>query len=712
MGQDQSMPSSTSAVTAQEFVEAMTGQKLADEMGFADFDPMDLIPGVTEFTPDQVSKLDTFLTDELKSLRGVLRELSKNRNSGFLTQFQNIKAGLTNPADASRARGNEPLNRYANIVAYDHSRVTVSGNQYNLNNDYVNANWIPGKSGPRHYIASQGPVPDAFPSFWQMVWENQVSVIVMVTNEVENGKLKCHRYWPEPMQGTSAAIQCGGFEVTFVGQDVLPTFVLRTFSVKQASNGETREVVQFAYTGWPDHGVPATTKEMINFRRRVKEEHLKRKGPLLTHCSAGVGRTGTFIGLDRYLDACLSCQKQTILGIVEDMRHHRNFMVQSPIQFVFLYLACLDGLERMQKITTKAKRYLTLTADERRQEELAEVTAALEQGEKALNTWKLREKRQVPAAGEIFKNSDDPSGKTGYFDPEAPTLKRRMEALNQSRVTWNKELSDAQARWQKERGENGEVYNIEETMAPMQSRLAALAEAQAAFQQRATGDAQLVELKDNIASVQNRLESLCVFVYGESWKKRGHGFRGKGSDAPVRSHTTEMLGTLQNRLEMLARDTTSWLDREFHAYQPYTGPDTFQQEVQEQRALQEKVMKQRMQEQQEREQRAQQAQQDKERMAAEAKAREEAERKEREQREQVKEMFAKVPDIPLSANYDPAKARAEKQRLAELELKKQQEQEAAAKAAEEAERLKLEEKEAKKEKAKKKASRFLGRLRK
>lgn len=66
-------------------------------------------------------------------------------------------------------------------------------------------------------------------------------------------------------------------------------------------------------------------------RRRVKEAHLKRKGPLLTHCSAGVGRTGTFIGLDRFLDNCLVCKSVPVLEIVQDMRHYRNFMVQSPV---------------------------------------------------------------------------------------------------------------------------------------------------------------------------------------------------------------------------------------------------------------------------------------------------------------------------------------------------------------------------------------------
>lgn len=124
---------------------------------------------------------------------------------------------------------------------------------------------------------------------------------------------------------------------------------------------QTLKVVQLAYTAWPDHGVPATTKEILQFRRDVHKIHQEFKtGPIVTHCSAGVGRTGTFIGLDRFLDACLKKVDVDITDIVTDMRSCRNLMVQSQIQFVYLFLACLDGLERLcgllRKVCCKADR--------------------------------------------------------------------------------------------------------------------------------------------------------------------------------------------------------------------------------------------------------------------------------------------------------------------------------------------------------------------
>lgn len=116
-------------------------------------------------------------------------------------------------------------------------------------------------------------------------------------------------------------------------------------------------VVQMAYTAWPDHGVPATTKEMLDFRRAVRIvcNSFGTASPLLAHCSAGVGRTGTFLGLDRFFEAVVRCENVSVRTIVEDMRESRNMMVQSQIQYVYLYLACLDGMERLLVLLDKVR---------------------------------------------------------------------------------------------------------------------------------------------------------------------------------------------------------------------------------------------------------------------------------------------------------------------------------------------------------------------
>lgn len=713
MGQETSSMSGERATTAEEFVQAFTGQQGGGAQ--SELTDIDVIPGVTQFTKEQALKLDVFVGERIKQLRIQLRKLSQDNNKGFLAQFQGITAGQSNEASASKARGNENLNRYANIVAYDHTRVQVTRNQFNLNNDYVNANWIAGADGPKHYIASQGPVPDSFPAFWQMVWEYNVGVIVMVTNEVENGRLKCHRYWPEPIQGSADSICCGAYVITFKGHEVYPTHVVRTFSIEETASKAKREVIQFAYTGWPDHGVPATTKEMIDFRHRVKEEHLKRKGPLLTHCSAGVGRTGTFIGIDRYLDNILQLKEIPVLSLVEDMRNSRNFMVQSPIQFVFLYVACLDAMERLRKTTRKVLDFMGMTEEERHAAELKEATAALKKGEEVISTWKLRQGRKSTRASEVFNHAEAPVKETRDKDDlnalGAQKLTERIESLKETQRKWQSEFDKASSNWALERGENGEIYNVEETMEPLESRLRSFADAQKAFAVRSGQDADLVALRDQLATVHDRLKSLHRFVFDEdSWRKKGHGFRGKEVEPPLRSHTVEMLGTLQNRLEMLAEDTM--FAREGTTHYRYDGPSTFVEEVQQQRTTQEEVMLSKMKRQQEEAERLQKDQEYRERIERERREKEEATRKDKEHREQVKEMFNRVPEVPLTDKLDPARVREEKRRLAEIELKKKQEEERKLAEEERKKQEKLEAEQAKKTKAKKKASRFLGRLRK
>lgn len=185
-----------------------------------------------------------------------------------------------------------------------------------------------------------------------MVWENNTRYIVMVTNEVEGGKLKCHRYWPLQEEGS---VTIGGMSLSMTYMEVHSSYVSRHFSLTNNKSGEVRDVTQFAYTAWPDHGVPSTTKELLHFRKIIRTAVGDQRNPVLVHCSAGVGRTGTFIGMDRFIESVLLLKNVSIQSIVEDMRKSRNFMVQSQIQFMYLYLISLDALERMMKAVRRVR---------------------------------------------------------------------------------------------------------------------------------------------------------------------------------------------------------------------------------------------------------------------------------------------------------------------------------------------------------------------
>lgn len=265
--------------------------------------------------------------------------------------------GLEQPFMCSRSPQNVAKNRYNNIMAYDHSRVVLpslslteqlhQGGIKDPDPTYINGNWISGFHGPREYIATQGPVPASIGSFWRMVVSEKVEVIVMVTRTIESGRMKCHRYWPDPTEGGSSVLKVGGITVTYLGQDnQVPTYTIRCFLIQE--EGVSWQLRQYAYNAWPDHGIPDSTAEILGFRMAIRSS-VRKEGigapPIVVHCSAGVGRTGTFIGIDTALNAIAAQRGEVdIEASVRAMRVARNLMVQTEAQFLWIYTAVIDGL--------------------------------------------------------------------------------------------------------------------------------------------------------------------------------------------------------------------------------------------------------------------------------------------------------------------------------------------------------------------------------
>eukprot|EP00049_Salpingoeca_infusionum_P015791 m.309989 g.309989 ORF g.309989 m.309989 type:complete len:732 (+) comp15947_c0_seq2:264-2459(+) len=712
---------------------------LIASFGQVDMSEFELSGGETQdgalaaFTKEQLQNASMFFEQRMKDLQKNIRKLSANQNAGFITQFRGITAGSRNPATASKLQHNAHMNRYHNIVAYDFNRVLVKPCKANHNCDYINASWINGQAREKQYIATQGPVPHSFYSFWQMVWDENVKVIVMVTNEVEKDRLKCHRYWPAE-EGT---IQFGNVFVTPRGSEVHPTFVKRTFEVK--AGAEVREVMQVQYTAWPDHGVPATTKEMINFRNFVKGLQGAHPGPLLTHCSAGVGRTGTFLGLDRFLDACVALDTVTILSIVEDMRNSRNFMVQSQIQFMYLHLVCLEGLQQMYTAVNKALQRMEMSQAQREEEEIKEVAEALEQQQDAFDTIKRRKKARVVSAMDVFEDTSLEAAKAvsasarlssleqtaakdwketasipltakdkGYEQESAPALEHRLSALANSQLAWLAKYEDLKDQWAIQHDDGGETYNIHETLAPLDSRIQSLANANAAYSFRTSAekDAQEAALQASMASLQTRLQSLSGVVHSseERWKQRGHQFGSAevADDAP-RQHTTEMLGTLMDRLALLQEEQGAWFDRANPAVERY-DTEKFDKDIEAERAAQEEKHRLRIAREE-----AKMAEIAKAKEAAEAKARQEREKLEAEERERLakidrKAVFSQKDKVDVTDPKVARKLKAEK----EAEEQRRIKEEAEAQKKLEAEALAREQAKAEtKNKASKKALKFL-----
>jgi protein tyrosine phosphatase len=269
-----------------------------------------------------------------------VERMHSNDDYLFSEEYNSIEPHHAPTSIACHLSCNISKNRYANIVAYDHSRVKLSEDPNKEGSDYINANFIDGYKQRNAFIAAQGPNPDTVADFWRMVWEQGSAIIVMLTNLEEKGRTKCHQYWPEDKSGLFGRIR-----VHLQESLVLTDYTQRCFSLQMNSSKEERIVVQYHYTVWPDHGVPEYPTSLLHFVRKTMSVNPENSGPIVVHCSAGVGRTGTFITLFSQLQRMKEEKNFDIFGYVRGMRYKRNCMVQTEPQYVFIHDALLEAIE-------------------------------------------------------------------------------------------------------------------------------------------------------------------------------------------------------------------------------------------------------------------------------------------------------------------------------------------------------------------------------
>ncbi|XP_030371000.1 tyrosine-protein phosphatase 99A isoform X3 [Scaptodrosophila lebanonensis] len=268
---------------------------------------------------------------------------------GFSREYEAIQNECITddlPCEHSQHPENKRKNRYLNITAYDHSRVHLHptpGQKKNL--DYINANFIDGYQKSHAFIGTQGPLPDTFDCFWRMIWEQRVAIIVMITNLVERGRRKCDMYWPKDGVETYGVIQ-----VKLVEEEVMSTYTVRTLQIKHLKLKKKKQcntekiVYQYHYTNWPDHGTPDHPLPVLNFVKKSSAANPAEAGPIVVHCSAGVGRTGTYIVLDAMLKQIQQKSIVNVFGFLRHIRAQRNFLVQTEEQYIFLHDALVEAI--------------------------------------------------------------------------------------------------------------------------------------------------------------------------------------------------------------------------------------------------------------------------------------------------------------------------------------------------------------------------------
>uniref|UniRef100_A0A8C0T8L7 Protein tyrosine phosphatase non-receptor type 20 n=1 Tax=Canis lupus familiaris TaxID=9615 RepID=A0A8C0T8L7_CANLF len=323
--------------TESESIWATSGSFLRDKSSSEDEE----LAGPSQTVPPQLSGIQIVSERELAQLAQVrplefsFREQSIIKDSfkmlekkvaeyEILQEFMTLDfKSLPGAFNSGNELRNRDKNRYRDILPYDSTRVPLGENK-----DYINASYIRiVNSGEEYfYIASQGPLPSTIDDFWQMVLENNSNVIVMITREIEGGVIKCHHYWPISMK---KPLELKNYRVFLENYQILQYFIIRILQVVRKSTGTSHFVKHVQFTNWPDHGTPASVDGFIKYVRFVRKSHLT--GPILVHCSAGVGRTGVFLCVDVVFCAIEKNFPFNIRNIVAQMREQRYGMIQTKV---------------------------------------------------------------------------------------------------------------------------------------------------------------------------------------------------------------------------------------------------------------------------------------------------------------------------------------------------------------------------------------------
>jgi len=254
-------------------------------------------------------------------------------------EYQDFKVGQIYTWDIAMKPNNKSKNRYANIVAYDHSRVILKPVPGDRNgSDYINASYIDGYHYPEEYIATQGPTEETVVDFWRMIWQERSSVIVCLTNLIELGKAKCSQYWP-----SIGEERYGDITVSLVSTDKTAHYLIRTMDIRHDQSDEVRQISQFHFLSWPDHGTPSRPTALLSLRQRVRHFY-DGKTPMILHCSAGVGRTGCFILIDEMLERSAREGTIDVYNCLQYLRSRRINMVQTEDQYLFVHTALLEAV--------------------------------------------------------------------------------------------------------------------------------------------------------------------------------------------------------------------------------------------------------------------------------------------------------------------------------------------------------------------------------
>ncbi|XP_052066368.1 receptor-type tyrosine-protein phosphatase alpha-like [Mytilus californianus] len=260
----------------------------------------------------------------------------RQRNEELKNEYKSIPNVAVHPTTHAQTKENMPKNRFKTTFPYDHTRVILNSNG---GSDYINANYVDGFEKEKCYIACQGPIKTTVADHWKMIWQENIYQIVMLTNLVEGIKNKCEQYWPS---GGKQMVH-GNLSLRLNDEKERTAYVTREITIEDKKTNKKRKVTQYHFTAWPDHGTPDPLYLVLFHRHVMSDTKAGHSGPLLVHCSAGIGRTGTYIALDALFEEGRTTEFLDIFKFLKKMRYSRMNMIQTPDQYVCLHYALLQA---------------------------------------------------------------------------------------------------------------------------------------------------------------------------------------------------------------------------------------------------------------------------------------------------------------------------------------------------------------------------------
>ncbi|KAK3606325.1 hypothetical protein CHS0354_041959 [Potamilus streckersoni] len=259
-------------------------------------------------------------------------------------EYQALVSGPQSEMTIALKQNNRQKNRYKGIYAYDKTRVVLDPLPDEPDSDYINACFINGYKKDKKYIAAQGPTTTIVNDFWRMIWQYNIPKIVMVTGLYEHGKQKCYQYWP-----SKGSIKFGTIRVEIVDEDVCAEYTCRLLKFTQTASGEQKMVTQFHFTAWLDRDVPDSPASLLQFLHKVRHTGGHSESPTLVHCSAGIGRTGTYIAIDYLYEEGKAAGSIHVFDCINNLRRQRVGMVQNAEQYVYIHEVLAEAFVRSGK---------------------------------------------------------------------------------------------------------------------------------------------------------------------------------------------------------------------------------------------------------------------------------------------------------------------------------------------------------------------------